>query len=245
VFLLGDAAHIHSPVGGQGMNTGLGDAVNLAWKLAEVLQGRARPELLDSYEPERMAFAKQLVGTTDRAFVVATSPGRIARFVRMNIVPRVLPVLFHFRAIQRFMFRAVSQIAINYRRSPLSAGAMGSVHGGDRLPWVPPDTATTASDNFAVIDGRQWQAHVYGTPRPGIAETCQNLSLPLHVFSWRPAMRKAALTENGLYLVRPDGYVALADPGNDPATLAHQIEAVLARTTPHVVVSAPEVATLG
>src|SRR5438128_3442466 len=67
VFLLGDAAHIHSPVGGQGMNTGLGDAVNLAWKLAEVVQGRAKAALLDSYEPERMAFAKQLVDTTDRA----------------------------------------------------------------------------------------------------------------------------------------------------------------------------------
>jgi 2-polyprenyl-6-methoxyphenol hydroxylase-like FAD-dependent oxidoreductase len=56
-FLLGDAAHIHSPVGGQGVNTGIGDAVNLAWKLAAVLQGRADPSLLDSYEPERIAFA--------------------------------------------------------------------------------------------------------------------------------------------------------------------------------------------
>ena len=66
-FLLGDAAHIHSPVGGQGMNTGIGDAVNLAWKLAAVLQGRADPSLLDSYEPERIAFARRLVATTDQA----------------------------------------------------------------------------------------------------------------------------------------------------------------------------------
>ena len=245
VFLLGDAAHIHSPVGGQGMNTGLGDAVNLAWKLAEVVQGRARAVLLDSYEPERMAFAEQLVGTTDRAFVVATSPGRIARFVRMKVVPRVLPVLFHFRAVQRLMFRTVSQIAIHYRRSPLSAGALGGIHGGDRLPWVPPDAGSAATDNFAGIDGRQWRVHVYGTPRPGLAETCQNLSLPVDVFSWRPVMRKVGLTENGVYLVRPDGYVALADAGTDLARLARQVEAVLARTTPHVVASAPEVAAAG
>jgi len=66
-FVLGDAAHIHSPVGGQGMNTGIGDAVNLAWKLAAVVHGRADASLLDSYEPERIAFARRLVATTDRA----------------------------------------------------------------------------------------------------------------------------------------------------------------------------------
>ena len=72
-FLLGDAAHVHSPVGGQGMNTGIGDAINLAWKLAAVLQGRAPATLLDSYEPERIGFARRLVKTTDRAFSVVTS----------------------------------------------------------------------------------------------------------------------------------------------------------------------------
>ena len=86
-FLLGDAAHIHSPVGGQGMNTGIGDAVNLAWKLAAVLHGRADASLLDSYEPERIAFARRLVATTDQAFTGVTSDGAIARLVRLNIVP--------------------------------------------------------------------------------------------------------------------------------------------------------------
>ena len=87
-FLLGDAAHIHSPVGGQGMNTGLGDAVNLAWKLAAVLRG-ANARLLDSYERERMAFANRLVETTDRAFVIATRNGGIAKRVRckFNLIP--------------------------------------------------------------------------------------------------------------------------------------------------------------
>src|SRR5215468_1148778 len=79
VFLLGDAAHVHSPVGGQGMNTGIGDAANLAWKLTWVLRGRAREDLLDTYEPERIAFARRLVATTDRAFTFATRDGALAR----------------------------------------------------------------------------------------------------------------------------------------------------------------------
>ena len=83
-FLLGDAAHIHSPAGGQGMNTGIGDAVNLAWKLAAVLQRACRRALLDSYEPERIGFARRLVATTDRAFTVVTSAGPVARRVRLD-----------------------------------------------------------------------------------------------------------------------------------------------------------------
>src|SRR5437588_12449712 len=96
-FLLGDAAHIHSPVGGQGMNTGIGEAVNLAWKLAAVMHGRADPSLLDSYEPERIAFARRLVATTDQAFTGVTSDGAVARRVRLNIVPAIAPALFAFR----------------------------------------------------------------------------------------------------------------------------------------------------
>src|SRR5262249_29471915 len=72
-FIAGDAAHIHSPVGGQGMNTGIGDAVNLAWKIADVVHARAHPSMLDSYEPERIAFARRLVATTDRVFTGVTS----------------------------------------------------------------------------------------------------------------------------------------------------------------------------
>src|SRR4029078_2087627 len=97
VFLLGDAAHIHSPVGGQGMNTGIGDAVNLAWKLAAVLGGRAEESLLDSSEPERIAFARRLVATTDRAFTGVTSSSATARLVRLRPVPRPVPLPFRLR----------------------------------------------------------------------------------------------------------------------------------------------------
>src|SRR5262249_16779573 len=81
-FLLCDAAHIPSPAGGQGMNTGIGDAINLAWKLKAVLAGRAPDALLDSYEAERIAFARRLVNTTDRVFTLAAAAGRFAEIIR-------------------------------------------------------------------------------------------------------------------------------------------------------------------
>ena len=104
------------------MNTGIGDAVNLAWKLAAVLRRRADGSILESYEPERIAFARRLVATTDQAFTGVTSSGAVARRLRLDVVPRVLPFLFSLPAVRRFMFRTVSQTAINYRGSALSAG---------------------------------------------------------------------------------------------------------------------------
>jgi 2-polyprenyl-6-methoxyphenol hydroxylase-like FAD-dependent oxidoreductase len=83
------------------MNTGIGDAVNLAWKRAAVLQGRADPSLLDSYEPERIAFARRLVATTDQAFTGVTSNRAVARRVRLNVVPLLIPIFFSFASWPR------------------------------------------------------------------------------------------------------------------------------------------------
>jgi 2-polyprenyl-6-methoxyphenol hydroxylase-like FAD-dependent oxidoreductase len=215
-FLLGDAAHIHSPVGGQGMNTGIGDAVNLAWKLAAVLKDGATDRLLDTYEPERRAFARRLVATTDRIFTLVTKQGVLARWVRTRLVPHVIPLLFRLTPVRRFQFRTVSQIGINYRHSPLSAGAAGGVRGGDRLPWV--ETAS-GSDNFAPLTSLTWQVHVYGEPRGGLAEACAELEIPFHCFAWKPRMRRMGFLRSALYLVRPDGYIALVDPRADPKRL--------------------------
>ncbi len=221
-FLLGDAAHIHSPVGGQGMNTGIGDAVNLAWKIADVVHGRADAALLDSYEPERMAFARRLVATTDRAFTGVTSDGPIARRVRLHVVPALAPEVFSFRAARRFMFRTISQIAIQYRGSSLSEGRAGAVHGGDRLPWVP---AAKDRDNFAPLTSLTWQVHVYGDTAPEIEAVCRERELPLHVFPWRQEMSRAGLQRNAVYLVRPDGYVALAHASGGGKSIIDYLDA--------------------
>ncbi len=214
VFLLGDAAHIHSPVGGQGMNTGIGDAVNLAWKIAAVVSGEAREDLLSTYEPERIAFARRLVATTDRLFVIVSRRGGLARFIRRRVVPVVVPRLFRIPPARRFFFRTLSQIGIEYRHGELSEGSAG-IHGGDRLPWVP----GSEGDNFAPLASMKWQVHVYGEPAHGIPEACAELGLAIHRFAWRPAAKAAGLERGALYLVRPDGYVALADRSADPKRL--------------------------
>ncbi len=224
-FLLGDAAHIHSPVGGQGMNTGIGDAVNLAWKFAAVLHGRANASLLDSYEPERIAFARRLVATTDRAFTGVTSPGAIARLVRLHIVPLLIPRLFALKRMRRLMFRTVSQTGVNYRGSSLSEGRAGTIHGGHRLPWVTADSNGVAGDNFAPLTSLDWQVHVYGDAAPEMKPACDARNLPLHVFPWRPEMNRAGLKRNAAYLVRPDGYVALADPAGSATAVASYLDA--------------------
>jgi 2-polyprenyl-6-methoxyphenol hydroxylase-like FAD-dependent oxidoreductase len=212
-FLLGDAAHIHSPVGGQGMNTGIGDAVNLAWKLASSVKNPAGDTLLDSYEPERIAFARRLVATTDQVFTGVLDPSTLARFVRTKIIPALAPALLRLRWVRGLAFRTVSQIAVNYRNSSLSCGTAGKTHGGDRLPW--------AGDNYESLTSLAWQVHVYGAATPNMHAWCDGNKLPLHVFPWRSTLRQTGLRRDAVYLVRPDGYVALADASAGTTAIAN------------------------
>ena len=221
VFLLGDAAHVHSPVGGQGMNTGIGDAVNLAWKLAAVVRQRAPLGLLDSYEPERILFARKLVKTTDRAFQFVTSNSALVERARTKLAPHVLSALLERRRGRLWAFRTVSQTRIEYRSSPLSEGAAGHVHAGDRLPWLP--GAAAGSDNFEPLTSLEWQLHVYGEAPSTLRAQAEALRLPLHVFEWQSAAERAGFEQNAVYLVRPDGYVAYADSEANPERLARYL----------------------
>jgi 2-polyprenyl-6-methoxyphenol hydroxylase-like FAD-dependent oxidoreductase len=211
-FLLGDAAHIHSPAGGQGMNTGLGDAINLAWKLAWVLAGKAPDALLDSFEAERIGFARRLVATTDRAFSFATADGRMADLLRTRLAPLVLGTAMSVEAVREFAFRTVSQITLNYRGSPLSAGKVGDVHGGDRLPWTQGDEASAAI-------AMDWQVRSYGGVSDALVRWCDARGLALRQIDWTPEHAAAGLRQGAFYLLRPDTYVALADDSGDPAVL--------------------------
>jgi len=142
-FLAGDAAHVHSPVGGQGMNTGLQDAHNLAFKLADVLRGRATDRWLDRYEHERRPVAEVLVGTTDRIFAAVTSQRPWWRAARRVAVPLIGPAALRLAPRSR-LFEYVSQIRIRYPG------------GGRRLPWT--------GGNHEVLRDNQWQIHGYGAP---------------------------------------------------------------------------------
>lgn len=212
-FLAGDAAHIHSPVGGQGMNTGLGDAMNLAWKLAHVMQGRAHAALLDTYEVERSAFARMLVATTDGAFGKMVATGWTARFLRRVVAAPAVWFFTRFAVSKRLIFRTVSQIRINYRMSAISAGRAGVIKGGDRLPWV------AEIDNHLPLGSLDWQLHIYGAATPALRQTAAAYRLALHQFAPSRATAAKGLLPHAAYLIRPDGYVGLVMATQDSGSL--------------------------
>ncbi|MDX2164475.1 MAG: FAD-dependent monooxygenase [Gammaproteobacteria bacterium] len=205
IFLLGDAAHIHSPVGGQGMNTGILDANNLAWKLAEVIKNKVSIKLLKSYAIERQAFARKLVSTTDRVFTIVTTEGKIANFLTTYIIPTAASFAYKFKAVREFLFKTVSQTMLNYRNSVLSEGAVGKVHGGDRLPW----TGSQGFDNYGLLNNSEWQVHIYGDANAEIRTWCDQHKIILHIIEWKSGYQKLGFTRNAMYLLRPDTYVAL------------------------------------
>lgn len=190
VFLCGDAAHVHSPVGAQGMNTGLMDATNLGWKLGQVLKGRLQESALDSYALEREPFARLLVSTTDRVFVGVTQKGWLGRFFRTLVMPNLFRVMTSVPFTRRLVFQLISQIRVNYRNSPLNE------NGGERLAW--------AGENYGPLRSLDWQVHVYG----GQAD---EFGVPLHLFGESRLFRRG-----WYYLIRPDGYVATKSASAEP-----------------------------
>ncbi len=134
-----------------------------------------------------------------------------------------MPLFFKFAPVRQFLFRAISQTAVNYRGSRLSEGRAGTVRGGDRLPWVKTEL-NGFSDNFAPLTSLDWQVHVYGVAASEIQVMCEARKLSLRVFPWRAEMRRAGLRRNALYLLRPDGYVALANPEGRAAAVAAYLD---------------------
>jgi len=171
--------------------------------------------LLDTYEAERIGFARRLVATTDRVFSFVTAEGRIAEIVRTRIAPAIFPKIIAFEPVREYIFRTISQITLNYRGTPLSAGSAGQVHGGDRLPWAPSEGV----DNFTFLSAMTWQVHVYGTARAELAGWCAEREVPLHILDWKPEYGTAGLARDALYLLRPDTYVGLAEVSGSPDAL--------------------------
>jgi 2-polyprenyl-6-methoxyphenol hydroxylase-like FAD-dependent oxidoreductase len=147
VFLVGDAAHVHSPAGAQGMNTGIQDAYNLAWKLALVERGIADPALLDSYEAERHPVGVQLLKTTDRLFSVIAGSSYIATFARGRVAPILAALVLTRLSVRRWLMGTLAQLRLHYPNSPLNAE-----HGdGWRHAAAPGDRAPEAD---VLIDGK-------------------------------------------------------------------------------------------
>lgn len=137
-FLAGDSAHIHTPAGAQGMNTGIQDGYNLAWKLAHVLRGKADAKILDSYNEERLENAKNLLETTDRIFEFGASPETVTSYIRTHIFPYIANFALSLSPVKNFIFPLISQIGINYRHSSLSdhfEDANFKTKAGDRMPY--------------------------------------------------------------------------------------------------------------
>jgi 2-polyprenyl-6-methoxyphenol hydroxylase-like FAD-dependent oxidoreductase len=218
-FLLGDAAHIHSPVGAQGMNTGLQDAYNLGWKLALVLSGRAGETLLDSYEVERIPVAQRLLVTTDRAFSLVVSDSTLVGIFRTRILAKVAALAMRLESVRKLLFRTISQIGIRYPESPLSETLdlpNSAPRAGDRFPWLRLKLSADgpAEDLFRKLDDTRFNLIVIGQPAPASGLAGLGDLLRTHAIPSDPAndreLERANIPRPSFYLLRPDGHVGLS-----------------------------------
>ena len=236
-FLLGDAAHIHSPVGAQGMNTGLQDAYNLAWKLALVVKGHADAALLDTYAQERLPVARRLLNTTDRAFKLVVSDGRLAGLLRTRVLARIAAFAMSRASIQGFAFRTVSQIGIGYRDSSLSQSEEGwpktAPRGGDRFPWLRLSLRDDGAveDLYQKLDDTHFNLIVLGQPAPSAAalqlgDLLRIQTVPANAVN-HAELARAGIPQTCFYLLRPDGHVGICGARLDPAALNGYLSAHL------------------
>lgn len=217
-FLAGDSAHIHTPAGGQGMNTGIQDAYNLAWKLAFVIKGAASERILDTYNEERLENAKNLLGTTDRMFNIMAGTDWLVNVIRTTIFPPLAQYILSFDAVKQRFFPLVSQIGINYRHHSLSKHA-GDEHfeikAGDRLPYFLMDGKSiydrlrAPKFHLLVFTGGESD---YEAIKNEVESTYADL-VDFHVVPIYPHVAEIFGTGKPFtVLLRPDNYIAFVSP---------------------------------
>jgi 2-polyprenyl-6-methoxyphenol hydroxylase-like FAD-dependent oxidoreductase len=236
-FLLGDAAHIHSPVGAQGMNTGLQDAYNLAWKLALVVQGKADAALLDSYEQERLPVAQRLLNSTDRGFKLVVSDSWFAGVFRTQVLARIASFAMSRKPVQQLAFRTVSQTGIEYRKSPLSVSLDSlpndAPRAGDRFPWLHLSLQANGvvEDLFRKLDDTRFHLLVFGQPLPAEGMPDAGGLMQAHVIPDDPAnqaeLTRAKIPRRSFYLLRQDGHVGVCGIDADAAAITRYIKGPL------------------
>ena len=215
-FLAGDAAHIHSPAGGQGMNTGLQDAYNLTWKLAMVLKGFANDKLLETYHLERYPFAKWLLNFTDRAFGFMTSAHFLIDFFRKYFASQLIKLALGNKKLRTGIFRTLSQIWYSYIESPLSLNLSKQplkFKAGERLPYMKININNKEQSIYCLLTTAKFHLLVIGknnlTPELMNAITPFEKIMSIIFLSFEKNWKKLG-TEKELYiLVRPDNYIGL------------------------------------
>jgi 2-polyprenyl-6-methoxyphenol hydroxylase-like FAD-dependent oxidoreductase len=215
VFFGGDAAHVHSPAGGQGMNAGIQDMINLSWKLAMVLDGRARPELLDTYQSDRLPVIRQLVRMTERATRAFNSTNPLVHAA----ITRLAPIVLARPRVQEKAAPRLGQLAAGYRDCPIAKGGgrIGALRAGDRVP----DLRVGDGRLYDLLDLSTLTLFVTGDAVP---EAC----LP---WDGVVALRRVPIDAipAGWLLVRPDGYLAAAGGPNDGPVLSRWLDRWLIR----------------
>ena len=234
-FLVGDAAHIHSPAGGQGMNTGIQDGYNLAWKLATVLRGEADQKLLDTYNEERLVVASRLLETTDRMFDLLMGDSKVMGFLRTEVFPYVANFVMGLDSVNKFVFPLISQIGISYRYSSLSVSSDGDgeVKAGDRMPYF-------------LIDGQNVHHNLHAPQFHLVNFVDENGGARLNAevereYAGLIACRDLPLTPRATeifgtdkpfsILLRPDNYISFITAENTAATVKNYFDDVIGRAS--------------
>ncbi|MEH3142306.1 MAG: FAD-dependent monooxygenase [Mycobacterium kyogaense] len=200
VLFGGDAAHVHSPAGGQGMNLGIQDMINLSWKLAMVLDGRARQELLDTYSSERLPVIRKVLRFTEIGTRVFNSTNPLVHALRIRMAPRALAR----DAVQNAAASMFGQLSAGYRGDALAdgAGGLGALRAGDRVPDV--DGRYDALDLGALT-------LFAGADAGAVVDVAR---------AWDGVVRvRDGVDAQGWLLVRPDGYLAAAGGPSDGPVL--------------------------
>ena len=207
IFFAGDAAHIHSPAGGQGMNTGMHDVINLGWKMALVYRGAASAALLDTYDAERLPIIHQLVSTTERATDLFNSDSHFVHTLMRHLLPLALTI----DAVKKKGAGLVSELGVHYRKSPLNGAreGNGAIEPGDRFP----DVAVTDSGSARMLDlldpSRLTILRTGSAPASLQLARYQDICVERIVAAPGVALR-AALGDAAVAVVRPDGYLLCA-----------------------------------
>ena len=206
-FLIGDAAHIHSPAFGQGMNAGIGDAINLSWKLAAVLKGQAASKILLTFETERIAFAERLNRVSDRFFYFISSRNLFGAIGRITLMPLFINIFRNFRPFYTYLYKFLSQTGLHYRESLLSEGSTGKLRAGDRLPWL----RTATFDNYDCLNSMAWHIQIYGDTHSNFNSVANFRGFKIFEFTWSQEAEALGFARDAFYLIRPDGHIALCD----------------------------------